>query len=114
MCPKGEGYNHQLDVSKDIVYDLVQDVLKDVEALFVDADFIHLGGDEVFGSCWDLAPSIKTFMNIHHITTYGELQMYWRKEIRSVLAKGVAFWKNTADNVTTAPDDILHYWGNQN
>lgn len=103
-----------MDLSKEIVYDLVQDVLKDVEATFKDADFIHLGGDEVFAACWDQVPAIQTFMKLHHIGSYGELQMYWRKELKSVMGKKAGFWKNRADNVTTGPDDILHYWGNQN
>jgi len=115
-CPGGEGYNHQLDLSKDAVYNLVVDVLKEIDVLFRESDYIHLGGDEVFASCWDQVPAIKTFMTAHHINGYGELVMYWRKEIRKAFADGrnVAFWKNTGDNVTTGPDDILHYWGNQN
>jgi hypothetical protein len=42
--------------------------------------------------------------------------MYWRKEIRKAFdnTRKVGFWKNTGDNVTTSPDDILHYWGAQN
>lgn len=92
------------------------DVLKEIDILFRDSDFIHLGGDEVFASCWDQVPAIKTFMKAHNIGSYGELVMYWRKEIRKAFAdnRKVGFWKNTADNVTTGPEDVLHYWGNQN
>lgn len=115
-CPGGEGYNGQLDVSKDSVYTLVGDVLKEVDALFKDSDYLHLGGDEVSSKCWDLAPGIKTFMTAHHINNYGELQMYWRKYLRSVLSptRKVVFWKNTNENVSIADDEVMHYWGAQN
>jgi hypothetical protein len=98
-----------------VVYTLVRDVLKEIDLLFKDSDFIHLGGDEVGSACWDKVPAIKTFMAAHNISNYGELQMYWRKEMRQAFddTRKVGFWKNTGDNVTTGPDDILHYWGAQ-
>jgi hexosaminidase len=98
------------------VYQLVGDVLKDVDALFKDSDYIHLGGDEVSGACWDLVPAIKTFMLAHNIKSYGELQMYWRKELRKNLSptRKVVFWKNTNGNVSIGEDEVLHYWGAQN
>lgn len=45
MCPKGEGYNNQLDLSKQSVYQLGQDVYKEIDNLFRDSPYIHLGGD---------------------------------------------------------------------
>ncbi len=41
--------------------------------------------------------------------------MYWRKQLKSVLPSGrrAMFWRNDGQNVTTQPDDILHYWGSQ-
>jgi len=59
---------------------------------------MHLGGDEVSGACWDLRPAIKTFMLAKNIKTYGELQMYWRFEMKQALPKGrkVVFWRNDA------------------
>lgn len=48
------------------------------------------------------------------IKNYGELQMYWRKLIKSYLpSKKPIFWKNDAENVTTSSEDILQYWGAQ-
>lgn len=71
LCPRGEGYNNQLDLSKQSVYELGQDVYREIDNLFRDSPYIHLGGDEVFGSCWDLRPAIKTFMAARGIKTYG-------------------------------------------
>jgi hypothetical protein len=54
-------------------------------------------------------------MKSKNISSYGELQMYWRKQLKSVLPAGrrAMFWRNDGQNVTTQPDDILHYWGSQ-
>ena len=45
MCPKGEGYNNQLDLSKQSVYQLGQDVYKEIDDRFRDSPYMHLGGD---------------------------------------------------------------------
>lgn len=54
-------------------------------------------------------------MQLKNIKNYGELQMYWRYEMKQSLPKErkVVFWLNKAENVTTGPDDILQYWGLQ-
>jgi N-acetyl-beta-hexosaminidase len=49
------------------------DVLGEVDALFRDSPYMHLGSDEVFGSCWDKRPAIQTFMRLKNIKGYGEL-----------------------------------------
>lgn len=115
LCPGGEHYNHQFDVSKEDVYTLTEEVLAEADSLFKDSPYIHLGGDEVFGSCWDLRPSIKTFMALKNIKNYGELQMYWRYQLKQSLpaSRKVIFWRNDADNLTTGPDDIVQFWGAQ-
>ena len=54
-------------------------------------------------------------MTKNNISSYGELQMYWRSQIKSVLPGGrkAMFWRNDAQTVTTIGTDILHYWGAQ-
>ena len=46
-CPGGTGYNGQFDVSIPQVFTLAKDVIKEVNDLFKDSPYIHLGGDEV-------------------------------------------------------------------
>jgi hexosaminidase len=97
------------------VYQLAQEVYKEIDNLFRDAPYIHLGGDEVFGACWDLRPAIKTFMATKGLKDYGELQMYWRYEMKQALPQNrpVVFWRNDAQNVKIADNDIIHFWGAQ-
>ena len=54
-------------------------------------------------------------MKLKNIKSYGELQMYWRYELKQALPKDrkTVFWLNVAEDVVTGPDDILQYWGTQ-
>lgn len=54
-------------------------------------------------------------MALKNIKNYGELQMYWRFQLKQALpaSRKVIFWRNDADNLTTGPDDIVQYWGAQ-
>ena len=79
QCPGGEGYNAQFDVSIPEVFTMVKEVFQEVDKMFSNSKYLHLGGDEVFSACWDKRPAIKTFMTSKNLSTYGELQMYWRK-----------------------------------
>ena len=54
-------------------------------------------------------------MKLKNIKNYGELQMYWRYQLKQALpaSRTVIFWRNDADNLTTGPEDIVQYWGSQ-
>lgn len=54
-------------------------------------------------------------MKLKNIEGYGQLQMYWRYKLKQSLPKSrkTIFWRNNAENVTTGPDDVLHFWGAQ-
>ena len=94
---------------------MVKEVFQELDKMFTNSPYLHLGGDEVFSSCWDKRPAIKDFMASKNIKTYGELQMYWRKELKSVLSSSrkVVFWRNDGHDITTAADEVVQYWGSQ-
>ena len=71
LCGGGEGYNHQMDLSIDAVWTLAKEIIQEVGEIFKDSPYIHLGGDEVFASCWNRQPAIRQWMNNHGISTYG-------------------------------------------
>lgn len=54
-------------------------------------------------------------MATKNIKDYGELQMYWRYEMKQALPqnRSVVFWRNDAQNIKIAESDIIHYWGAQ-
>jgi hexosaminidase len=114
-CAGGTGYNGQFDLSKPETFALAADVVREVDELFRSSPYIHLGGDEVSSACWNLRPEIQNFMKLHNLKTYGELQMYWRFQLKQVLPAGrrAVFWRNDGANVSTSDDDVLHFWGAQ-
>jgi hypothetical protein len=54
-------------------------------------------------------------MALKNIKNYGELQTFWRYEMKQALPQGrqVIFWRNDAENLTTSANDIIHFWGAQ-
>jgi hypothetical protein len=54
-------------------------------------------------------------MKLKNIKSYGELQMYWRFQLKQVLPanRKVILWRNDAQNVTFSESDVLDYWGAQ-
>ena len=97
------------------VFTLAKEVIQEVSQLFPNSPFIHLGGDEVSSACRNKRPAIQDFMKANNIASYGQLQMYWRSQLKAILPanKRAIFWRNDGQNVTTSADDILHYWGSQ-
>lgn len=77
--------------------------------------YLHLGGDEVFGSCWNLRPAIKTYMTKHGIVDYNELQVYYRRRQKEAIAspRTKIYWANEGQHIPPAPEDIIHFWGAQ-
>lgn len=72
-------YTGQFDPTLDSTYFLVNEVMKLVNSTF-DDPYVHFGGDEVLAICWDLKPSIKMWMVEHHVETYRDLEIGYRKK----------------------------------
>ncbi|XP_041772727.1 chitooligosaccharidolytic beta-N-acetylglucosaminidase [Anopheles merus] len=52
----------QLDPTKDAVYDILEDVYREMNAMFNRSDLFHMGGDEVSVRCWNATGSIQRWM----------------------------------------------------
>lgn len=89
-----------LDPSLPKTYDLLKGIFQTFDTVFPD-HMVHLGGDEVPTSCFDLNPNIKQFMKDKQLDTYKDLINYHISETRKVL-KGVnqefvpMYWSNEA------------------
>lgn len=60
---------------------------------------IHLGGDEVFTSCFNENPNIQTFMQQHQLKTFNDLINYHLTKSREILTginanKQALYWSN--------------------
>lgn len=52
----------QLDPTKDKVYDVLEDIYREMNAMFSKSDLFHMGGDEVSVSCWNSSTEIQQWM----------------------------------------------------
>ena len=101
-------------MSKSETYTLAEEVIREIDNIFLNSPYLHLGGDEAFKSCWDLRPSIATFMKLKNISDIYELQVYWRYQLKQAIpsSRKVIFWEYDG-KIRAGPDDILQYWGSQ-
>lgn len=76
----------QFDPTLDLTYSVVGSVLAEIQKIFP-SHYIHLGGDEINVNCWDYRPSIKQWMQSHNITSYDDLQTYYRQKEISFIEK---------------------------
>lgn len=44
-CTEDKGYDGQFDLSKDSVYQFIQDITIEFDKLFADSPYLHFGGD---------------------------------------------------------------------
>lgn len=67
-------YSQLLDPSKSEALQLIQDVVSELDNIFKDSPYIHLGGNDISYGCWDTRPQIaNTFMKLHNIKDYNGL-----------------------------------------
>ncbi|XP_058053517.1 chitooligosaccharidolytic beta-N-acetylglucosaminidase isoform X2 [Anopheles bellator] len=52
----------QLDPTKDAVYDILQDIYREMNEVFNRSDLFHMGGDEVSIRCWNATEGIRSWM----------------------------------------------------
>ncbi len=54
-------YNGQFDPTLDLTYEVIRDVMNQINNTFSD-NYVHFGGEEINPECWDRRPSIKKWM----------------------------------------------------
>jgi hexosaminidase len=112
-CP-GAPYTGQFDPTLDLTYKVLEDVLREVDAMFIDP-IMHFGGDEVDLSCWNQRPEIKQWMTKNNLSSYDDLQIYYRNKQkliwRKISTKNVVYWANEDINLPTQSDDYIQWWG---
>jgi hexosaminidase len=105
-----------LDPSYPETYELLNGIFTDFNSAFPD-DYVHLGGDEVFTSCFNENPNIINFMNDNGISTYSDLISWHISKTRDVLSsvnsdKTAVYWSNEDTfYMNYKAGDVLMYWG---
>jgi hexosaminidase len=105
-----------LDPSYDLTYELLTGILTDMDSIFPDS-YVHLGGDEVFTSCFNENPDIINYMNENGIKDYSGLLIFYFAKVRDMLTginsqKKAIYWSNEDTfYMRYQAGDILMYWG---
>lgn len=98
--------------SKETTYEFLDSFYEEVMCLFKDCEYIHLGGDEVIPSNWEICPDCQNKMHELGITDPARLQDYFSNRLIKLVRKynkKLIMW---ADGIKDdMPEDIiLQYW----
>lgn len=91
---------HQLDVSNELTYKVISDVLLEVSEHFPD-EYIHIGGDEVLlhlnnfvkhskvlREVWESDPNVYNFSVKNNLNfDFNDLQLYFERKVLKIVEK---------------------------
>ena len=111
-----------LNPTLDETYEFIANIVTDLVEIFPDADFYHLGGDEVnTKGCWTNQPDIQKFMEEHSMTTGEELFAYFNKRLKDTIAPIIQknnneheliHWSNSFE-IDWDEGSALQFWGDE-
>ncbi|XP_037571896.1 beta-hexosaminidase subunit alpha-like [Dermacentor silvarum] len=116
-CYTGDAPNGELgplDPTRKETYVFMAHFFAEVARVFPD-QYLHLGGDEVSFDCWQSNPNITSFMRRMGLSSrFDKLEEHYIQrllEIIQTLRKSYVVWQEVFDNnVTIAPDTVVHVW----
>lgn len=103
-----------LDITLDGTYQLVRDVLQEIDSIFPDP-VMHLGGDEVVLMCMTNRTAVLKEANISD--NNEALELYYRRRQRQILKninpnRKAMYWTNAESHTPIDEQlDIIHWWG---
>lgn len=83
----------QLDPTKDHLYDILEDIYREMYDAFRMPDIFHMGGDEVSVSCWNSSVDIQNWM----------LNKGWSLKV----ADFIKLWGHFQDNALARLDKVI-------
>lgn len=115
----------QFDVTKESVYQYLDEIYREINEMFDSPGLFHMGGDEVSFVCWNSSSSIKEWMVdrgwSHSEDDFVELWGYFQDRALEIWKKysdaDVILWSSSLTknkNVNNRLDKneyIIHYWG---
>jgi hexosaminidase len=98
----------------DSTYTFLDQLFREIAEDFPD-EYIHLGMDEVYYSCWESNPNITEWMNVNGYTTYSEVEQHYEKRlialVQNISNVKYVIWQDPVDkNVTVQSDTIVQLW----
>jgi hexosaminidase len=107
-------FDPAMDPARESTYQFLDEFLGEMTALFPDAYF-HIGGDECNGKEWDANPSVKRYMQVHHIADNAALQAYFTSRVQKLVTehhKITVGWDEVLQP-DTPKDVVIQSWRGQ-
>jgi len=104
-------FNPVMDPTKESTYGFLDNVFKEMTALFND-EYFHIGGDENTGKDWDSNSAISTFKKQKNITSNHALQNYFIRRVSNLLtkySKKIIGWEEILQE-GTSKSTVLQTW----
>ncbi|XP_026432864.1 beta-hexosaminidase 3-like [Papaver somniferum] len=102
-----------LDVSNEFTFEVIDGILSDLSKVF-NFKFVHLGGDEVNGSCWETTPHIKDWLHKHQMNASQAYEYFVLRAQKIALSHGyeIVNWEETFRNFGSKlnPKTVVHNW----
>ncbi|KAL1440442.1 hypothetical protein MTO96_009481 [Rhipicephalus appendiculatus] len=98
-----------LNPMQNYTYDVMKSIFQEVIETFKD-EYIHLGMDEVYYSCWESSPEIAEFMREQGFDAVNQVEQYYvKRTLANVHNLGAKYmiWQDPIDNDVNAADDTL-------
>jgi hexosaminidase len=107
-------FDPAMDPTRESTYHFLDEFIGEMTALFPDAYF-HIGGDECNGKEWDANPSVKRYMQVHHIADNAALQAYFTSRVQKLVTehhKITVGWDEVLQP-ETPKDVVIQSWRGQ-
>jgi len=115
--------DYAFNVADEKVYHFIEDVLKEVMALFP-GKVIHIGGDEVAYKVWENSEVVNALMKKEGFKNYSDVQIYFTNRISNFIEENgrrMMGWNEIMGNVNVAKQEefattslakssIVHFW----
>ena len=101
--------NNTIDAGLESSYVFLEEVIKEVAALFP-FGYIHLGGDEIPKGAWRRSPSIAKLMQREGLDDTKEAQAYLFSRMERILAKygrNMIVWQEAGTDYSTLSDETI-------
>ncbi|KAK9673531.1 hypothetical protein RND81_12G173400 [Saponaria officinalis] len=102
-----------LDVSNEFTFQVINGILSDFSKVFK-FKFVHLGGDEVDTSCWEITPHVARWLRRHGMNGTTAYEYFVLRAQKLALSHGyeIINWEETFNNFGDKLDrkTVVHNW----
>ena len=114
-CPSTPWWEQALDPTRNETYEFIRQLLGDAAAASPD-QFVHVGGDEVNGSCWLADSAVVSWMAQHAVPDKWALQRVFQERVAAMagpLNRTFVVWEEAWNGSKLPADTVVQVWRQQ-